>query len=157
MIDTVVTWFGFARMPFGRDLPPSRLTMTFGFGAGVFGKEGKDRYGVAAQRPPALVDLPSFNGDELIEARTGGDLLVQACADEPQVAFHAVRQLARLFGLDPPPNPVIWTASHHDRAAATLVPPGGPVLAGLGILMCVSMFRQVDLSQSRILAVTVTN
>ena len=25
MIDTVVTRFGFARMPFGRDLPPSRL------------------------------------------------------------------------------------------------------------------------------------
>ena len=25
MIDTVVTQFGFARMPFGRDLPPSRL------------------------------------------------------------------------------------------------------------------------------------
>ena len=29
-------------------------------------------------------------------ARTGGDLSVQACADDPQVAFHAVRQLARL-------------------------------------------------------------
>jgi len=25
MIDTVVTRFGLARMPFGRDLPPSRL------------------------------------------------------------------------------------------------------------------------------------
>ena len=33
--------------------------------------------------------------------------------------------------------------------------PGGPVLAVLGILMCLAMFRQVDLSQSRILAVTV--
>jgi deferrochelatase/peroxidase EfeB len=78
------------------DLSPARLTITFGFGAGLFGKDGKDRYAVAAQRPPALVDLPSFNGDELIEGRTGGDLVVQACADEPQVAFHAVRQLARL-------------------------------------------------------------
>ena len=28
--------------------------------------------------------------------KTGGDLSVQACADDPQVAFHAVRQLARL-------------------------------------------------------------
>jgi heptosyltransferase-3 len=42
---------------------------------------------------------------------------------------HRVRQLARLIGLDPPPNPAIWTASHHDRAAEALVPPGGPVLA----------------------------
>jgi APA family basic amino acid/polyamine antiporter len=33
--------------------------------------------------------------------------------------------------------------------------PGGPVLAVLGILMCVAMFTQVDLSQSRILLVTV--
>lgn len=75
---------------------PARLTLTFGFGAGLFSKDGKDRYGLAAHRPAALVDLPKFVGDQLIEAHTGGDLLVQACADDPQVAFHAVRQLARL-------------------------------------------------------------
>jgi deferrochelatase/peroxidase EfeB len=78
------------------NLSAARLTLTFGFGAGLFVKDGEDRYGLVAQRPQALVDLPPFNGDELIEARTGGDLSVQACADEPQVAFHAVRQLARL-------------------------------------------------------------
>lgn len=77
-------------------LPAARLTVTFGFGAGLFVKDGVDRYGLAAQRPQALVDLPRFNGDELIETRTGGDLSVQACADDPQVAFDAVRQLARL-------------------------------------------------------------
>jgi deferrochelatase/peroxidase EfeB len=78
------------------DLSPARLTITFGFGAGLFVKDGVDRYRLLSQRPPALVDLPNFNGDELIETRTGGDLSVQACADDPQVAFHAVRQLARL-------------------------------------------------------------
>jgi deferrochelatase/peroxidase EfeB len=77
-------------------LSPSRLTVTFGFGAGLFTKDGKDRYSLAAHRPQALVDLPRFNGEQLAEARTGGDLSVQACADDPQVAFHAVRQLARL-------------------------------------------------------------
>jgi deferrochelatase/peroxidase EfeB len=77
-------------------LPAARLTVTFGFGAGLFVKDGIDRYGLAAQRPQGLVDLPRFNGDELTETRTGGDLSVQACADDPQVAFHAVRQLARL-------------------------------------------------------------
>lgn len=76
----------------------ARLTLTFGFGAGLFSKDGKDRFGLAARRPEALVDMPEFNGDQLEEARTGGDLSVQACADDPQVAFHAVRQLARAAG-----------------------------------------------------------
>ena len=81
-------------------LRASRLTVTFGFGAGLFVNDGKDRYGLASQRPPALVDLPGFRGDQLIETRTGGDLSVQACADDPQVAFHAARQLVRLaYGL----------------------------------------------------------
>jgi deferrochelatase/peroxidase EfeB len=77
-------------------LAPARLTLTFGFGAGLFEKAGKDRYGLASLRPAALIDLPRFNGDQLVPARTGGDLSVQACADDPQVAFHAVRQLARM-------------------------------------------------------------
>ena len=77
-------------------LPASRLTITFGFGPGLFSKDGVDRYGLAAKRPAALVDMPKFNGDQLEAARTGGDLSVQACADDPQVAFHAVRELARL-------------------------------------------------------------
>jgi deferrochelatase/peroxidase EfeB len=77
-------------------LPPARLTVTFGFGAGLFVKNGADRYGLVSRRPAALVDMPNFPGDQLIESRTGGDLSVQACADDPQVAFHAVRELARL-------------------------------------------------------------
>jgi deferrochelatase/peroxidase EfeB len=77
-------------------LAPSRLTITFGFGAGLFTKDGVDRYGLAAKRPEALVDLPKFNGDQMQPLRTGGDLSVQACADDPLVAFHAVRELVRL-------------------------------------------------------------
>ena len=77
-------------------VPPSRLTLTFGFGPGLFVKEGKDRFGLAAKRPAALVDLPKFNGDQLEAQRTGGDISVQACAEDPQVAFHAIRELARL-------------------------------------------------------------
>jgi deferrochelatase/peroxidase EfeB len=76
-------------------LGPARLTLTFGFGAGLFSKDGRDRYGLAGRRPEALIDLPRFNGDQLVAEHTGGDLSVQACADDPQVAFHAVRQLVR--------------------------------------------------------------
>ena len=68
------------------------LTVTFGLGAGLF----DNRYGLAARRPGALVDLPAFNGDQLVPERSGGDISIQACADDPQVAFHAVRQLVRL-------------------------------------------------------------
>ena len=81
-------------------LPPSRLTMTVGFGPGMFtDAKGNDRFGLAAKRPAALVDLPSFVGDELVAERCGGDIAVQACSDDPQVAVHAIRNLARIgFG-----------------------------------------------------------
>jgi deferrochelatase/peroxidase EfeB len=78
------------------ELKPARLTVTFGFGPGLFTKDNVDRYGLAAQRPAALVDMPKFPGDQLVDAMTGGDLCIQACADDPQVVFHAVRELARL-------------------------------------------------------------
>ncbi len=77
-------------------MSPSRLTITFGFGAGLFIKDGKDRFGLASRRPEALVDMPIFDGDQMSEARTGGDLAIQVCAEDPQVTFHAVRQLARI-------------------------------------------------------------
>src|SRR5215469_12173190 len=44
---------------------------------------------------------------------------------------HRVRQLARLFDLDPPPSPRLWTAPYHEHAASALVPLGAPVL-GIG-------------------------
>lgn len=42
---------------------------------------------------------------------------------------HRVRQLARIFALEPPPAPILWTLPRHEAAATALVPPGGPVLA----------------------------
>ncbi|UGQ11674.1 iron uptake transporter deferrochelatase/peroxidase subunit [Yinghuangia sp. ASG 101] len=80
-------------------LPPANLTLTIGFGPSLFTKDGGDRFGIAARRPEALVELPSFPGDSLDAARSGGDICVQACADDPQVAVHAIRNLARIgFG-----------------------------------------------------------
>ncbi|MFC7220051.1 iron uptake transporter deferrochelatase/peroxidase subunit [Streptomyces polyrhachis] len=80
-------------------LKPSRLTLTIGFGPTLFERDGEDRFGLRAARPEALVELPHFPGDNLDPARSGGDLCVQACADDPQVAVHAIRNLARIgFG-----------------------------------------------------------
>jgi deferrochelatase/peroxidase EfeB len=78
-------------------LPPSALTITVGFGPTLFrDATGRDRFGIAAERPPALADLPHFPGDRLDDAISGGDLCVQACANDPQVAVHAIRNLARI-------------------------------------------------------------
>ena len=78
-------------------LPPSGLTLTVGFGPTLFATvDGTDRFGLSARRPEPLVELPSFPGDQLDPAISGGDLCVQACANDPQVAVHAVRNLVRL-------------------------------------------------------------
>ncbi|MEV7025407.1 iron uptake transporter deferrochelatase/peroxidase subunit [Kitasatospora sp. NPDC093558] len=77
-------------------LPASRLTLTIGFGPGLFEKDGVDRFGLKAKRPEALIELPNFKGDKLDPLRSGGDICVQACADDPQVAVHAIRNLARI-------------------------------------------------------------
>ncbi|HEY4189683.1 MAG TPA: iron uptake transporter deferrochelatase/peroxidase subunit [Candidatus Limnocylindrales bacterium] len=80
------------------DLPPAGLTVTIGFGRSLFvGPVGAptDRFGLADRLPAGLVTLPHFPGDDLDPARSDGDLIVQACADDPQVAMHAVRNLTR--------------------------------------------------------------
>lgn len=81
-------------------LPAAGLTITFGFGPSLFlTSDGVDRFGLARARPKELRDLPHFPGDMLEVGRSGGDLCIQACADDPQVAVHAIRNLSRIaFG-----------------------------------------------------------
>lgn len=80
-------------------LPPSSLTITFGFGPGLFERDGVDRFGIADRRPDLLTALPRFVGDDLDPLNSDGDLCIQACADDPQVAVHAIRNLSRIaFG-----------------------------------------------------------
>jgi deferrochelatase/peroxidase EfeB len=77
----------------------SQLTLTIGFGPSLFNKDGKDRFGIAGKRPQPLRDLPKFPNETMDPGRTGGDICVQACANDPQVAVHAIRNLARVgFG-----------------------------------------------------------
>jgi deferrochelatase/peroxidase EfeB len=99
------------------DLQPARLTITFGFGPGLFqDTNGNDRFGLAAHRPVALRPLPHFPGDNLDQARSGGDLCVQACSGDPQVAVHAVRNLARIgFGI----VSVRWSQLGFGRTSST--------------------------------------
>ncbi|QLL05649.1 iron uptake transporter deferrochelatase/peroxidase subunit [Mycobacterium vicinigordonae] len=73
-------------------LSPAALTVTIGLGPSVFG----DRFGLASRKPALFTDLPVLNGDNLDPLLRGGDLSVQACADDPQVCYHATRNLTRL-------------------------------------------------------------
>jgi deferrochelatase/peroxidase EfeB len=80
-------------------LPAAGLTITIGFGPTLFELDGTDRYGIAAMRPALLAKLPAFLGDDLDPGASNGDLCIQACADDPQVAVHAIRNLSRIaFG-----------------------------------------------------------
>jgi deferrochelatase/peroxidase EfeB len=74
-------------------LPASNLTITFGFGPSIFDRPG---LGLSSMRPAALKPLPALPGDELNALESDGDICVQACADDPQVVFHAIRNLAKL-------------------------------------------------------------
>jgi deferrochelatase/peroxidase EfeB len=122
--------------------PVSRLTITIGYGPALF----DDRFGLAARKPAALADLPPLPNENLDPDYTGGDLCVQACADNPLVAFHAVRNLARIgmgvvahnwifiaFMKNPSQFVKLQTALagdalneyiHHTGSAVFAVPPG---------------------------------
>jgi ADP-heptose:LPS heptosyltransferase len=78
---------------------------------------------VAPRRWDLVVDL---RGSALAFLLWAGERKVMAKGDPNE---HRVQQLGRLFDLDPPPGPLLWTAPEHDRAALALIPPGGPVVA----------------------------
>ncbi len=74
------------------DLGPHCLTVTVGFGPSLF----DDRFGLAERRPPELAPFGTIPGDAVMRpALSDGDLCIQACADDPQVVFHAVRNMVR--------------------------------------------------------------
>ncbi|MEU3472703.1 iron uptake transporter deferrochelatase/peroxidase subunit [Rhodococcus sp. NPDC006774] len=92
-------------------LTASSLTLTIGFGPSLF-----DRFDLASKRPASLADLQHFPADNLDPARSGGDLCIQACADDPQVAVHAIRNLARVgFGT----VSVKWSQLGFGRTSST--------------------------------------
>jgi len=78
---------------------------------------------VALARWDIVVDLRASAIAYLLWARE------RNVAQKRQVGEHRVRQLARIFALDPPPSPHLWIAPQREAEAASLVPPGAPVVA----------------------------
>ncbi len=74
------------------DLGAHSLTITVGFGPSLF----DDRFGLAGRMPPELAAFGTIPGDAVLRPElSDGDLCIQACADDPQVVFHAVRNMTR--------------------------------------------------------------
>ncbi|MGI5218771.1 Dyp-type peroxidase [Nocardia sp. CA-290969] len=93
---------------------PARLTVTIGYGPGVF--EAIDRPTAA---PSWSAPLPAFTIDRLDPAYTGADLLLQVCADDPVTVAHAVRVLVKnVRSL----VTVRWTQRGFRRARGTEAP-----------------------------------
>ncbi len=95
------------------DLGPASLTVTVGLGPKVFSAT----YGLAHAKPARLRVLAQLPSDALDPRYTGGDLSLQACADDPQVAYHAVRDLARI-AKDTGTAATRWTVMGFGRASA---------------------------------------
>jgi deferrochelatase/peroxidase EfeB len=70
---------------------PDALTVTFALGAALF----DDRYGLAKLRPRQLIEMPNFPNDDIDPARSGGDILMQVCANNRDTVVHTVRDLLR--------------------------------------------------------------
>ncbi|MCG3400621.1 iron uptake transporter deferrochelatase/peroxidase subunit [Staphylococcus massiliensis] len=73
-------------------LNTAQLTLTFGLS-----RDALIKLKVKDKIPDAFVDLPHFPKDQLDRAYTGGDILIQACSNDLQVCFHAIRNLIRPF------------------------------------------------------------
>ncbi|TPW29134.1 Dyp-type peroxidase [Martelella alba] len=95
------------------DLGPASLTVTVGLGPGVF----DERLGLADKKPALLRELKHLPSDAFLPQFTGGDLSLQACADDPQVAYHAIRDLARI-AKDTGAASTRWTVMGFGRASA---------------------------------------
>ena len=96
----------------GPVVPADGLTVTVGLGHTLF----DDRFGIAKSRPLRLGPMEPFPNDDLDASQTGGDLLIQLCAGNPDTTLHAVRQITRVTrgalalnwridGFTPPPRP----------------------------------------------------
>ena len=94
------------------DLAPGHLTVTIGYGPTLF----DDRFGLPTASPRRCATCRAFLGDDLDPARSGGDIVIQACSDDPQVAVHAVRNLVRMgFGV----VAVRWSQLGFGRTSST--------------------------------------
>lgn len=69
---------------------PARLTVTFGFGHELF-----DKLDIVDRRPKNFTKLPQFSVDRLEAEWSGGDLLLQICAEDITTVTHTTRMFIK--------------------------------------------------------------
>lgn len=69
-------------------LDPANLTVTVGFGPGLFRAAGR-------KVPTGIGPLPRFSIDDLDPDLSGGDLAIQVCSDDPLIVAHTTRMLTK--------------------------------------------------------------
>ncbi len=104
-------------------LAAAQLTVTFGLGPGLFAAGPAGGLGLDRRRPGRLAPLPAFAGEDLDPGKSGGDLCIQACANDPQVAFHAIHVMTRIGADDTSPR---WSLSGFRPLAAAPDPAQTP-------------------------------
>jgi deferrochelatase/peroxidase EfeB len=75
----------------GPTVVPDGLTVTVGVGSTLF----DERYGLAPQLPAKLTPMRPFPNDNLDQAQSGGDLVIQLSAGNADTVMHALRDIAR--------------------------------------------------------------
>ncbi|QUR68923.1 iron uptake transporter deferrochelatase/peroxidase subunit [Mycobacterium spongiae] len=96
----------------GGAIPSDGLTVTVAVGSSLF----DDRFGLKKLAPLRLTPMTVFPNDFPDPAWTGGDLLVQLCANNPDTIHHAIRDITRhtragmqvrwkIQGYNSPPRP----------------------------------------------------
>lgn len=97
---------------------PAALTITFGFGKSLFDHpELGDRFGIKHKLPPALeAGIPKMAAEKIDPKASHGDLIIQACAEDPMVAMHAIHNLTRIaFGT----ASLRWSQLGYGRTSST--------------------------------------
>ncbi len=108
----------------GPVIKPEHLTVTVAVGASLF----DDRFGLEPARPRQLAEMEHFFNDALDADLCHGDLLMQFCAETPEEAIHALRDIVKNT---PDLLSVKWkqegfTATHGSRS--------GPIGTGRNML-----------------------
>lgn len=97
---------------------PARLTITFGFGHGLF-----EKVGLTNRKPEGFIRLPAFAIDELRPEFSGGDLLIQIGSDDPLTLAHAHRHMTRVVSSIAEP---LYSQRGFARAAGAVDPSETP-------------------------------
>jgi deferrochelatase/peroxidase EfeB len=75
----------------GPEVTPDNLTVTVAVGNSLFDQ----RFGLASVKPQRLQRMKSFPNDALDSDWCHGDLMIQFCANRPETAIHALRDIIK--------------------------------------------------------------